>query len=84
MDNIVHVRVLYYPWSYKLPPFELRATPQLYGMCYLTESSVKLETLSLAQRRRRIHVELTVRYISRYRELCMLCERHDMCVFEKR
>ena len=44
MDNIVHVRVLYYPWSYKLPPFELRATPQLYGMCYLTESSVKLET----------------------------------------
>ena len=27
-----------------MPTFKLRATPQLYGMCYLSESSVKLET----------------------------------------
>ena len=27
-------------------PFKFRATPQLYGMCYLSEYSVKLETLA--------------------------------------
>ena len=29
-----------------MPPFKFRATPQLYGMCYLSEYSVKLETLA--------------------------------------
>ena len=28
-----------------MPPFKLCTTPQLYNMCYLSESSVKLETL---------------------------------------
>ena len=27
-----------------MPTFKLRATPQLYSICYLSESSVKLET----------------------------------------
>ena len=29
-----------------MPPFKFRATPQLYGMCYLSKYSVKLETLA--------------------------------------
>ena len=29
-----------------MPPFKLRATPQLYDMCYLSRSSVKLESLA--------------------------------------
>ena len=31
-------------WGIAMPMFKLRATPQLYGMFYLNESSVKLET----------------------------------------
>ena len=42
---VAHRNVLVYMGKIAIPPFELRATPQVYDMCYLSKYSVELETL---------------------------------------
>ena len=53
-----------------MPPFQLCATPQLYGMCYLSESSVKLETLVNSWN---LESGESSESFSRNRDFCSIC-----------